>query len=111
MAKTAQQVLLSQPEKDEVLALAIVRQESQAEIIRHGWDLAKPALQHVHGGVLRELDSALEGMDLTEEERSAALAEMASVKVRADGKRRRLRVSDLRDETGAWRADFPWSGE
>lgn len=109
MAKTAQQVLLSQPEKDDILALAIVRQESQAEIVRRLVDIAKPTLEHAHAGVLGELGAVLDGMGLLGEQRSKALAEMASVKVRADGERRTLRLNDLRTSTGEWRKTFPWA--
>lgn len=107
MAKTAQQVLLSQPEKDDILALAIVRQESQAEIVRRLVDMAKPRLERDHRGILTELRDALASMGLTGEQRSKALAEMATVKVREDGERRTLRLSDLRTEDG-WVSEFPW---
>lgn len=108
MAKTAQQVLLSKPEKDRIRALTIVRDESQAEVVRWLVNAALPQLEHAHASVLGELENALAGMGLTGEQRTRALEEMSTVKVRADGERRTLRLHDLRTAGGEWRKTFPW---
>lgn len=103
MAKAAQQVLISPEEKEEILAFAIIRQESQAEIVRRLVDIALPQLKRAHESQLAELRAALAGMKV---DVSEALADMAEVKLRDDGTRRRLTVRDLKTATGAWRARY-----
>lgn len=105
MAKVGQQVLLSPLEKQRILAAAIVRQESQAEVARWLVAAALPQLEHAHSSQLAELRTALEGMNVDTGE---ALADMAEVLVRSDGTRRRLTLADLRTAEGTWRKSFPW---
>ncbi len=108
MAKVGQQVLISPHAKQDILALAIVRQESQAEVTRTLIEGALPRLQHSHTAALDELRAALERMKVDVGE---ALADMAEVKVRADGSRRRLTLADLRTADGAWRARYVFGTE
>lgn len=103
MAKVGQQVLVSPHVKTDILALAVVRQESQAEVTRWMIDLALPQAQQSHASVLGELHAALERMKV---EPALALADMAEVKLRADGTRRRLTLADLKTAEGAWRARY-----
>lgn len=108
MAKVGQQVLVSPHVKQDILALAIVRQESQAEITRTLVESALPRLQHAHTSALEELRTALAGMKVDVAE---ALADMAEVKVRADGSRRRLTLNDLKTAEGTWRARYVFGTE
>jgi hypothetical protein len=103
VAKVGQQVLISPHNKEKILALAVVRQESQAEITRWLIDAALPQLEHAHAGHLNELMNALERMKVDPAE---ALADMAEVKLRSDGSRRRLTLADLKTADGAWRARY-----
>lgn len=104
MAKVGQQVLISPHEKTEILACAVVRQESQAEITRWLIAAALPQLKHAHASALSELMTALERMKVDPAE---ALADMAEVKLRDDGTRRRLTVRDLKTADGReWRARY-----
>lgn len=105
MAKVGQQVLISPLEKDKILAVSIVRQESQAEVTRRLIDMALPQLEHAHDTALTELRAALAGMGV---DVSDALADMAEVLLRGDGTRRRLTLADLRTAEGGWRKSFPW---
>lgn len=108
MAKQGQQVLLSPHRKADILALAIVRQESQAEVVRTGVEIFVPQLQHSHASALSELYGALDRMKV---DREAALEDMAEVKLRADGTRRRLTLSDLKTADGQWRARYVFGTE
>lgn len=104
MAKVGQQVLISPHEKEQILALAVVRQESQAEITRWLITAALPRLEGAHANALNELMTALERMKVDPGE---ALADMAEVKLRDDGTRRRLTVRDLKTADGKdWRARY-----
>src|SRR5689334_16312809 len=103
VAKVGQQVLISPHEKEEILALAVVRQESQAEITRLLIAAALPQLKSSYAAQLSELLTALEGMGVDVGE---ALADMAEAKVRADGSKRRLTVRDLKTADGRWRVRY-----
>ena len=108
MAKVGQQVLVSPLEKQRILACSIVRQESQAEVTRWLIEAALPQLEHAHASALAELRTALSGMNVDVAE---ALADMAEVKVRADGTRRRLTLADLKTADGAWRVRYVFGTE
>lgn len=105
MAKVSQQVLMSLREKEDIVALAIVRQESQAEVTRALVGAALPAAKADAGRELGELYGALEAMGV---DRMTALREMGTVRLRADGLRRTLTLADLKTADGRWRAYFPW---
>lgn len=105
MAKVGQQVLMSPHRKKDILELAVAREESQAEVLRTGVEIFVPLLQHSHERPIRELREAFERMGVDHLE---ALEEMAAVKVRADGERRRLTIADLKTGEGEWRQRFPW---
>jgi len=81
----------------------VVRQESQAEVVRWLIEAALPQLEPAHAGVLGELLAALDRMKVN---RYTALADMAEVKLRADGSRRRLTLADLKTADGGWRARY-----
>jgi hypothetical protein len=104
MAKVAQQVLLSHPEKQDVMALAVARQESQAEIVRTLIAAAKPTFLKAHAEQVGQL---LEAFDVMNVDPMDALVEMLAVKLRADGTRRTLTIADLRQKDGTWRRRFP----
>jgi len=108
MAKVGQQILVSEHQKEEILACAVVRQESQAEIGRWLINAALPLLKHAHETALSELYAALDRMKVS---RIEALADMAEVKLRADGTRRRLTVSDLKTADGQWRSRYVFGTE
>lgn len=107
MSKVGQQVLVSPHTKERVLALAIVRQEAQAEVWRWLVEKALPGLERTHAGLLEELREAFERMDV---EPAAALRDMAAVKARDDGTRRTLSLADLRTANGGWLERYPWGG-
>lgn len=102
--KASQQVLLSRPEKSDILALALVRRESQAEVVRRLIDMALPRLMGAHGRAIGELFDALDSMGV---DRVDALIDMTTVKVRADGLKRTLDVTDLQDGQGVWKTTYP----
>lgn len=105
MPKVSQQVLVSPMEKQDITALAIVRQESQAEIVRRLFEIALPQVKSMYASHLAELFEVLGTMNVDIEE---ALKEMSAVRVRGDGVRRSLTISDLRTGEGTWRKTFPW---
>jgi hypothetical protein len=100
MAKTSQTVILSIPTKTDIMALAVARQESQAEISRTLIDRALPRYKTMHSETLTALYEALERLGVDTEE---ALTEMATVRTRADGMRRTLTLKDVQEA-----ATFPW---
>lgn len=104
MAKMAQQVLLSPPEKQNVMLLAVARQESQAEVVRTLIAASQQILLKSNGVMIAELLEAFEAMNV---EPFEALTEMLAVKLRADGVRRPLTLADLRLADGGWRKRFP----
>lgn len=108
MAKVGQQVLISEHVKERILALSVVRQESQAEVTRWLIEAALPQLEQGHGTALGELLTALDRMKV---DRAAALADMAEVKLRPDGTRRRLVLADLKTAEGAWRVRYVFGQE
>jgi len=108
MAKLGQQILLSLPEKEGILALALVRQESQAEVARKLVSMALPQLNAGHAGILNELYDAIDKMGV---ERLTALQEMVTVR-EYDGERRAMRIGDLLTADGkSYRKTFPWHPE
>lgn len=104
MAKVAQQVLLSLPEKQNIMLLAVARQESQAEVVRNLIAASQERSLRAEAGQVKSLLEAFEAMNI---EPLEALTEMLAVKMRADGTRRPLTIADLRREDGAWRKRFP----
>lgn len=104
MAKMAQQVLLSPPEKTNVMLLAVARQESQAEVVRTLIAASQQILLKSNGVAIAEL---LEAFEVMKVEPFEALTEMLAVKLRADGIRRPLTLADLRLTDGSWRKRFP----
>lgn len=103
MAKVAQQVLLSLPEKVDVMLLAVARQESQAEVVRTLIAAGKSRYLRAQATEIEDLMQAFRAMNV---EPAEALSEMLAVKVRYDGERRPLRISDLRAGFGYSRV-FP----
>lgn len=83
------------------MALAVIRQESQAEVARRLIQTALPFLEQAHAGALRELHEALDGFDNVTETYEA-IAEMATVRTRDNGLRRTLTLADLQADR------FPW---
>lgn len=80
--KVGTQLLVSPHIKQRAQALAVVRQESVAEVYRvalEGGGL--PALERAHAGALQELTAALEHMKVN---RGDALEIMLSSKIRLD---------------------------
>lgn len=103
VAKVGQQVLLSEHHKHTILALTVVRKESQAEVLRRAIDIALPQLMQHHDEDVTELTAALQRMKVDAGE---ALEDMTSVKLRADGVRRKLTINDLKTADGQWRARY-----
>lgn len=101
MAKTSQQVIVSIPDKLDIMRLAIIRQESQAEVTRRLIQTAMPFLKQTHAEDLDELNDALDGFDNVEDV-FAALTEMTTVRTRSNGLRRTLTLADLQTDR------FPW---
>lgn len=64
MAKVSTQLLIEQPMKDRVVALAVVRGEAQAETLRTLVDKALPLLETTHGRELAELRDDFERLGL-----------------------------------------------
>jgi len=112
MAKVGQQILLSPHTKEGVLALAVVRQEAQAEVARQLIEAQLPAMNAGHAGILNELWGALDAMKVG---RLEALQEMTTVRTRPflEGQptRRPMRIADLKTAEGKWRASFPWHAD
>lgn len=102
MAKTSQQVILSVPDKQDIVALAVIRQESQAEVTRWLIQAAMPQLKRAHARQIKELTRALEGFPNVSDV-AEALTEMATVRTRGDGLRRTLTLTDVLDAE-----EFPW---
>lgn len=105
MAKVSQQVLMSLREKEDIVALAIVRQESQAEVTRA---LVGSALPAAKADAARELNDLYGALDAMKVDRMAALREMGATRLRADGLRRSLTLADLKTADGKWKVYFPW---
>ena len=103
MAKVGQQVLLSPHQKDSILALAVARGESQAEVLRRAVDIALPQLMQAHGDEVTELTAALDRMKV---DKGDALEDMTSVRLRGDGRRRKATIEDLKTADGQWRARY-----
>lgn len=101
MAKTSQQVIVSIEEKQDIVALAVVTQESQAEVTRQLIRAAMPAAKRARREALTKLRKALNGFDNVPDI-GEALMEMATVRTRADGTRRTLTLADLETDR------FPW---
>jgi hypothetical protein len=100
MAKTSQQVILPLNDKEDILALSVVRQEAQAEVVRRLISKALPQYKGLH---TKQINSLYEALDALGVDHMEALEEMSKVRTRADGTRRTLTLKDVQ---GAKR--FPW---
>lgn len=81
--KVGTQLLVSPSTKARGQALALVRQESTAEVWRAAIEAILPRLEGKHGGALQELTNAFAVMGIvTEAQRVAALQAMIDQKIR-----------------------------
>ncbi len=95
--KEQTQLLIAPHLKTRLEALALLRDESQADVSRWLIEAALPMLENSHSGQLSQLREALEAMGV---DYSAAVHAMFTTKPR-------IRLADLLQEDGAPRMQFP----
>lgn len=105
VAKEGQQMLLSPHAKTQIMALAVVRHEAQAEVGRRLVDIALPKLRREHAQELAELHEIFAHMGV---EPRVALDDMTKMLVRADGERRTATMADLWTPEGEWLDAYPF---
>jgi hypothetical protein len=93
--KEGLQLLLRPADKTRVQALALVRQDSQAEVLRRLVEQALPGMEKAEDGKLASLHAALNRMGVDVETGVRAMA------------RQRIRYAELFDAAGAPLREFP----